>query len=354
MWLREQTRELALKAYVLAISFPDHILQLESFKDIMAATNSTDSESQTVDLSPQRPSLKARSDLHRRGILSAILIKQLRFSCNCDECEASAYHKRVYPCIARHDPNELIVQKGLRPTLTYQFEHGTYNAPTLARSTIAYISRPHDSMDPEQQSAIASFALEAKDRDLVRKLGSSNLMSALPFDELQLCAKNLNQIFFFNAIDDYTIDWTYSELEKAPGRRIGQCATFPKDGRRRHTIDLHPTRTYLPENLYANEPKRLAEERLGTIIHELLHAFLDRYVCTFFPKHADDMNPGGHGRAWHRIAKVIEESLRVLGMERRMGRAGAMLDDWEAKLAYRPSIHDLEAFGFLEECCVAE
>jgi hypothetical protein len=90
----------------------------------------------------------------------------------------------------------------------------------------------------------------------------------------------------------------------------------------------------------------LAEERLGTILHEMLHAFLNQYICQRCVVYGT--NGCDHGRAWQIIAKGIEEqSLRLLGVEVDLGRLDSMWADRRAKRG-EVSTHDLEVLMYVK------
>lgn len=81
---------------------------------------------------------------------------------------------------------------------------------------------------------------------------------------------------------------------------------------------------------YVRNGQSLAEERLGTILHEMIHGFLFQYACEPCTASADNVkNHGGHGRAWQLIAKAVEdEASRLLGTEVDLGGSTRCIRSW--------------------------
>jgi hypothetical protein len=91
----------------------------------------------------------------------------------------------------------------------------------------------------------------------------------------------LDQLFFFYALDGIDIRWNAAYLEQK-GRSLGLSwrRDFPNDdGTQQAVILLHPTRTLHLRRQYAARGQTLAEERLGTILHEMLHVFLTKLLA---------------------------------------------------------------------------
>lgn len=138
--------------------------------------------------------------------------------------------------------------------------------------------------------------------------------------------------------------WNTKELDEED--RLGDAGTELKDGQSQSLIRLHPTRRCHTQLEFKRQGKTLAEERMGSVLHEMLYVFLTQYACQHCLTRE---NWASHGRAWQRIAKKIEEqSLGLLGIEADMGRLTSFLVDWEEDDGLRVSLCDVEACGFWE------
>jgi len=133
-------------------------------------------------------------------------------------------------------------------------------------------------------------------------------------------------------------------------------------GQYRHDIFLNPSS--LPIELHADAPRL----RLGTLLHEMIHAFLSEYVCiacTTTQQNISDDFSNGHGRAWHRLAVAVEKAAsellecgevdlgRLMTLHRYLAPMYTAsirdpFDRMENETAYNPSFHDLQEFGFLD------
>jgi hypothetical protein len=84
---------------------------------------------------------------------------------------------------------------------------------------------------------------------------------------------------------------------------------------------------------------------LSVLVHEALHAFLDRYGCGYcktFPSNVDSFH--GHGRAWQLLALQLEKSFAALiGLPLDMGRFGTLIALFEKGDAL-PTRCDLDCY----------
>ena len=88
--------------------------------------------------------------------------------------------------------------------------------------------------------------------------------------------------------------------------------------------------------------------RLATILHELVHAYLDHYAChckNVSDSWEEDVSQsGGHGRAWQRIASSVELAApELLGYPLEMGRIESLASAWK-QLKHWPSQEELESW----------
>lgn len=111
---------------------------------------------------------------------------------------------------------------------------------------------------------------------------------------------------------------------------------------------MHPCK--LPHNVASK-----AADHIGTMLHEMIHCFLDDHACQRCATH--EKYHGDHSRGFQLIAKAIEEqALRLLEMDVNVGRLDSILGDMDAYrklkdnwgLPQGVSVHDMEIYGFLE------
>jgi hypothetical protein len=234
-----------------------------------------------------------------------------------------------------------VVEARARPTLVSEFGDGPYEALTLASRTIEYFTSEEKNMDPQQLDAVNRFRLCSERGRVLDMLSLDDIRGGDETDALtQWLFEQLNDLFFFGVLKKASIVWT-GELDN---HTLGDCTTGLNDGHEFCDIRLHPTLRHHIKAEYVRKGQSLTEERLGTIIHELLHGFLEQYAC----HRCYINNYCCHSRAWQRIAKAIEEeSVRLLGVEVDLNRLMSMLYDRDNHHKDQ-TIHDVEACGFLE------
>lgn len=90
--------------------------------------------------------------------------------------------------------------------------------------------------------------------------------------------------------------------------------------------------------------------RLNTLVHETVHAFLQRYACTGCPsydRNVEDVE--GHGLAWQRVACWIEyAAMDSIGLQLKLGRLEAIQGHWD-KFKYWPSPRELMEWSLVDE-----
>lgn len=76
--------------------------------------------------------------------------------------------------------------------------------------------------------------------------------------------------------------------------------------------------------------------RLGTLLHELVHAFIQQYACHDCCSHYGNVDTAaGHGHVWHRIANWVEHAAReTLGIPVSLTRFSAIQNNWDNMKAF--------------------
>lgn len=274
--------------------------------------------------------------------------------CDCDECAPQLYqlennssHEAIryqFPC-AKDNLNGFqrccIETTMARPKLSLRF-YGEYEAMRFVRHHVAWLDntylKPTSRLDTVPIMQLQSL-LQAWNPNLtgidMRQTMSSN-------QQLHLISV-LNQIFFFGALPPHrpSISTGFSWLPDSNKSCFGICTFNPIIGTQ---VLLHPT--LYRHNGTPEDPDVRWRNRLGTLLHELCHAFLKAYTCRSCPMHEQCIGPRGHGRAWQLLAAKMEEvATKLLGGFVDFGRYQSMLHDLEGS-GKLPSQHDLEVLRF--------
>jgi hypothetical protein len=135
----------------------------------------------------------------------------------------------------------------------------------------------------------------------------------------------LNRLFFPGAGMDIQFEWI------SGGRVYGQTwdtSSMTSTDRPTGKIDLNfkvfrEIPSYSPLN-------NRAMGRMGTMLHELVHAFFDAYACKMCQSSTRSVNDAkGHGRAWHHVTSLVERAApRVIGIPLKLGRFDAVINNW--------------------------
>jgi hypothetical protein len=98
-------------------------------------------------------------------------------------------------------------------------------------------------------------------------------------DLLRWCTSTLNGIFFFGAIKDLDVSWNVDILEHDNAQLLGLATPITREGTGLFypRISINPLRSARPRSEHARTGQTLAEEKLGTILHEMVNVFLQQY-----------------------------------------------------------------------------
>lgn len=220
--------------------------------------------------------------------------------------------------------------------------HGAhYEALHLARSSIDYFSRPINNMTGPQQKALHKFqALQINKNSSLHKLANPNGSKALAPSDVLPMLQIFNDLFFFGAVK---IQFAWESL---PHEDAGCIVN-------NHLIKVNPTTS---QKILRScvKPMKVSEFRLlwrlGTMLHEMIHAYLGQFACTQCSTY--DVNYGHaeyHGRAFHRIASAMERMfLEVFGMKPYISCRHDITSHWE-DVRHLPSLHDMAEWKWLVE-----
>ncbi|KAI4610644.1 hypothetical protein J4E83_008258 [Alternaria metachromatica] len=304
------------------------------------------SQRSQMDTSANRPAMVSRDKENRTTLDVHLIQSRFDFQCSCDLHAKQLYFNWPWTCNSKHSEDDIILQPNSRPTLIQDHEDGIYEPLLLAHRTIEYFSRPESAMDSSQTAALAQWRKSHERTRVLEMLAQHDIRNKDTQFLTDWVVSQLNEIFFFGAIKSLETVWNTNELDSEHGI-LGDAITKLKDGNNHSFIRLHPTRRCYTQSEYKRTGKTLAEERMGCILHEMLHIFLDQHMCELC---GTPENRSSHGRAWQRIARKIEEqSLRLLGIEADVNRLSSFMNDWQDyDTRENVSICDLQDWGFWE------
>jgi hypothetical protein len=303
------------------------------------------SQKSQPDISANRPSMVFRNK-EDRTMLSAYLIKSKFYvHCSCDDHTKELYFNWPYSCSNQHREDDVVVEPGSRPTLIYEYKVRPYEGLSLANRTMEYFTRSGEIMDPKQLEALTQWRQSHERTRVLEMLAKPDIRSKEADHLTTWLVTQLNEIFFFGALKNLDTAWNTEELD-GTSSTLGDSEVKLDNGDDRAIIRLHPTRRCYMRSEYTRQGKTLAGERMGSILHEMLHVFMFQFVCCWC---ISPENRVSHGRIWQRIAKKIEEqSLGLLGIEVDLSRFTSFLVGWESYEGLKVSLCDLEDWGFWE------
>jgi hypothetical protein len=273
--------------------------------------------------------------------------------CDCDQCAPWLYQLKVNGShrairYQQHDFNRSTgfcnnrkLPRYKIPTLNLRM-YGEYESMRLVRHHTVWLDKTYmQSLVGEKSAAV--LQLKSLVRSWNPNLTGRDMRETMSSVQSLQLIKLLNTVFFFGALPSHrdSISSGFSWLPDSEKACFGVGTFNPIIGTQ---ILLHPT-------LYRNNGDMEDldvrwRNRLGTILHELCHAFLKAYTCRSCPTHDRCIGPRGHGRAWQMlVAKMEEVATRLMGGFVDMGRYPSLLHDLEGN-GKLPSAHDLEVLKF--------
>ena len=302
-------------------------------------------------------------------------VEEADLPCTCDECAPKLYKistlashgtiedRRNRPSQTQSKHNRSFSYQndkktiGLGPQLTLRF-HGTYETMTLVRHHIAWLDATY--LHPSARPTPSVHHLRSLIATWHPHITSPDLRSSLSTSQLSDLFTHLNRIFFSDQVPPHnkTLSAGFSYLDARQTECFGKSFYNPLVGTQ---VLLHPVlyrgcfqyqnlghHDSLDPTIQRRQQEQIStrlHNRLGTLLHEMCHAFLKAYTCRSCSMHDSCIGPLGHGRAWQMLAKKIEQvATVVLGGTVDMGRFPSLLRDCEGS-GRLPSVHDLEVFG---------
>lgn len=267
--------------------------------------------------------------------------------CNCDECEPKLYqlsdgssHGNIQILTGIKRPRKSRFTRAPRlaqvprPKLSLRL-YGDYEAMRLVRHHIAWLDQTY------LQESRAILQMKSLVETWKPNLSCTNMRQSISRTQLQQLFAQLNKVFFFDSVPAHQEALTtgFSWLPESKKDCFGISYFNPIIGTQ---LLLHPVLYRHSSNVQS--PDDIWRNRLGTILHEMCHAYLKAYTCRSCPMHDHCVGARGHGRAWQLLAAKIEEvASRLMGGLVDMGRFPALLHDMEGH-GKLPSSHDLETW----------
>ena len=282
-------------------------------------------------------------------------VKEESALCDCDECSPKQYSVGKSKSHGKIKTDKRALQgRSVRfsyasqdnthvqqPTLKLRF-YGDYEAMHLVRNHIAWLDQTY-LQGSGGENCRATMQLKSLLQMWGPNLTGSDMRQSISRGQLQNLFPLLNQIFFFNALPSCRKPFSssFSWLPESRKNCFGVGFFNPFIGT--HLL-LHPT--LYRHGGYPDDLDVRWRNRIGTILHELCHAFLKAYTCRSCPMHDHSIGRRGHGRAWQLLAAKIEQvASKLLDGYVNMGRFPSLLHDMEGH-GRLPSSHDLEVYNF--------
>jgi len=192
--------------------------------------------------------------------------------------------------------------------------HQSSHDPTLLAEAITSICLkrpPH--LAPGQETALSKFTEEAG-------------LYELPDQRVDQYHEKSIITAYFHLFDDLFFEGNvgkFCEVALFKGfldskRTRAMFDTLGKDNQRekRYEIRIHAT------TKVANQKKRLVHY-LGTLLHEMVHVFLQLYACEECARKTEGLGLTGHGWAWMEVATAVKDAVGkkgLLGRDYPLGR----------------------------------
>ncbi|CAI6339832.1 unnamed protein product [Periconia digitata] len=267
-----------------------------------------------------------------RHEIRELLASALSEKCSCEICSSAEYSNQATLCPVEHAPTDIIIQPCRQPMLQDpETDLWPYNAMHLARATVRYFTRSIKQFDKYQRMSAAYCRNMFQDEEFMGALNKEDCRNTLNEGLMLILVRNLGQVFFFGEVN--VVEFRWGEKDDK---------SVDTDGP--YTMTIHPT-AYDEE---VGTPRSM--QRIGAILHELTRLFLraNSCACCMWAS-TDNFNQVGRGRAWHIIAKAIEEadhfllSLDYIDLRRQACLIADVQDNFD-----RPSLHDIRAYGFAD------
>jgi hypothetical protein len=277
--------------------------------------------------------------------LRALILAQKPIpKCNCDICDPHFY--RVHWNCKIH-PHQ-------HPKLKYSIEKNKFGnecyqplklnsvlrgeAMEIARAAIQYFDRPVESLNDTQLAVVEVLQTWIRQNMSIwfteRQFDEADLSTLLPAVEMRKLW-NYTHVLFFGcklSSSQYFV-WNAQLREDALG--IADRRWW------RNTIEMTPLHHDFE---YCNSNRVL--NAIGTLLHEVCHAFFNYYACFSCWSTEWNLNALGHGRAWQLLASAAQTSIiRFTGLPVDLGAFDSLRTHWEYVYPL-PSPHDLDDWGF--------
>ncbi|USP79285.1 hypothetical protein yc1106_06559 [Curvularia clavata] len=285
-------------------------------------------------------------------------VQEADVPCDCDECAPKLYkisstksHGIIKDQLTTQSRNQR--SKGLsyenQPKnvspgsyLRLRFR-GDYEAMALVRHHMAWLDATY--LHPSAHITPAVHHLRSLLKTWHPQITGLDMRHTLSVAQLSTLFNHLNRVFFSGCVPPHNATLTagFSFLPEHQRDCFGKSLFNPLIGTQ---ILIHPT-LYRGCGTPSYHPDILRlHNRLGTMIHEMCHAFLKAYSCRSCAMHEACDGATGHGRAWQLLAKKLEEAACVVfGGDVDLGRGPSLLR--EVALSGRlPSCHDVDVYGF--------
>lgn len=180
--------------------------------------------------------------------------------------------------------------------------------------------------------------IRAERTTTLHKLGWKNAGKAVRKADILQILDIFNRLFFFGALR-LQFKWEVGLTGPGGGAAYGQCCPPNSCASSLIQMDAVCINTNI-QGLAGHSGPTLS--RLGTLLHEVLHAYFFQYACRRCAMWGTNIGDGGHGRAYQMTASRLEEVTERLfgGMRLSVGAGRGFKGDWRY-LSVLPSRCDL-------------
>lgn len=190
-----------------------------------------------------------------------------------------------------------------------------------------YFTRGQEERNDAQEKALASVRSE-RIQQLLTALDANDLRTSLALpDDIQELIGLLNEILIFGPLAKVDFNWSTDSEAYPVGQQTVFCGvlagvkTGDENGERVHKMRMHPTRTAASIAQIEQNGMTLRHDRLGTLLHELIHCYIQLRRCNFceaIMRYYDN----SHSPGFRLIAKAIKENAwSILGVSAHLGQA---------------------------------
>lgn len=270
-----------------------------------------------------------------------------QFKCMIREREGSRMHVRsqhlLYSLLAGED----VFGRSLYSFTIQEVKQGSCFALTAA--VYGHLRRLEKDFCPCQKAALQELRAMVKcpkPDSLLRRLGMPQTDTQVSVNEMEVLINLFSRLYLpFHRHPDPDFHWTREIRHEALGMYLRGSNMIKMDPEPVPQAEWADVRHY---NMKSTGHNKKTHQLLSTLLHELSHAFLERFACKD-GIYWSNIGMGGHGRVWQLIGLEIEsQTMRLLNMSLDLTRGHSLLQDFNKYHLPLPSTRDLNEYDWPE------